>query len=268
MAELKFFKIQATGNDFVIADYSILQNYLTADHIKKICNRNFGIGADGVIALEKTAGYGFRFHYYNSDGSRGEMCANGCRAAVRFAVTQKWVEQGIGFRFIADDGEHSAVIKDQQIRVSLNLSSVIKEIDLLHYQLPSWISRMFSINTGVPHLVLICSENLTDKQIFNIGKMLRFHQDFAPSGTNVNFVEFSAKDSIFVRTFERGVDDETLSCGTGMTASAIVFKYLVKDSASLVRIKTPGGLLKVDLQDNNIFLEGPSEISFEGKISL
>ncbi|MCB0282456.1 MAG: diaminopimelate epimerase [Calditrichaeota bacterium] len=268
MTDFQFLKIQATGNDFVIADFDDLKNYLTTDHIKQICNRNFGVGADGVIALEKSIGYGFRFHYFNSDGSRGEMCANGCRAAVRYAVVNKWVEPGERFRFIADDGEHSALAEGQQIRVSLNLSSTMKELDHSKYKLPSWITRMFSINTGVPHLVLICSENLAAKEIFELGKMLRFHKDFTPPGTNVNFVEFIAKDSIFVRTFERGVDDETLSCGTGMTASAIIFRHLSEELISNVNIKTPGGLLKVDLQDDSIFLEGPSEISFEGKISL
>lgn len=267
--ELEFLKIQATGNDFVVVNYDAFKpSFLTKEQIVHICNRNFGIGADGLIALEKTEKHAFRFHYYNSDGSRGEMCANGCRAAVRFAEAFKWLQNEDTFSFVADDGEHSGIINNNSIRVSLRQGSTIDKIETEKYKLADWVISGYKVNTGVPHLVLICKDNLQQENISGIGKMLRFHEDFMPEGTNVNFVEFRDRNVIFVRTFERGVDAETLSCGTGVTASALVFSKIKKLQDPLIFIKSAGGDLQVKIQNGQLFLQGPSEISFKGTISL
>lgn len=266
--EVLFFKIQATGNDFIILDYNSVDNtFFTEERIRHLCNRNFGIGADGLIALERTKKYPFRFHYYNADGSRADLCGNGCRAAICYALENKWINARDSFEFLADDGIHWARIIKQGYAASILVSHAAEKINLDLFDLPQWITAAYSINTGVPHVILFC-ENIKDKKIFEIGKYLRFHKHFSPQGTNVNFTEIIRKDSIYVRTYERGVEAETLSCGTGITGAAIIFKELQKLKSNLVKVETAGGKLQISFKKDKVLINGPSKISFKGYFML
>lgn len=268
--QIEFYKIQATGNDFIVTDFSVVPPAIfDPENIKKICSRHFGIGADGFIAIEKVEGFAFRFHYYNLDGSRGEMCANGCRAAICFAREHGWVELKSGFKFLADDGEHCGVFNSEnEIQLDLRINKEIEEINIDLYNLPSWIKDAFFLNSGVPHLVLICTSGLEGKPIETNGKFLRAHENFAPDGTNVNFMEMISDNSIFVRTFERGVERETLSCGTGATASALVASRIKKKPLDKIKVLTKGGELEVLTGNDNIHISGPAKIVFKGHIQI
>jgi len=267
--QFNFYKMQSTGNDFVVTDYiEINSNVFNPDIITKICDRNFGIGSDGFIAIEKLKDPAFKLHYYNIDGLRGEMCANGCRAAILFALDKEWIDAGEKFNFVADDGSHYGLIENaDQISVSLNVNNPIRVCDITPYDLPDWIKKGYFTNTGVPHLILICDSNVLDKDIHDLGTFLRFHDDFGSEGTNVNFMEVVNNTDIIVRTFERGIDGETLSCGTGITASALVAKFLSNTDAAVINISTLGGKLKV-LFDKDVVLCGASEIVFKGSIKV
>ncbi len=266
----EFYKIQATGNDFIVTDYNnIPPAIIDLDNIKKLCNRNFGIGADGFIAIEKVEGFAFRFHYYNSDGSRGEMCANGCRAAICFAYDKSWIKQNLEFKFVADDGVHCGIFySKEKIKLNLLIIREIEKIDISVYNLPSWIKQGYFLNSGVPHLVLICKEDLIEKPIDEYGTMLRFHKNFAPKGTNVNFMLINSDNSVFVRTFERGVEKETLSCGTGISASALVAKKVKKKPWDKIKVLTKGGELDVISRNGTTHILGPAIIVFKGQIQI
>jgi len=268
MTQINFTKIQSTGNDFIVVDYkNVPESLFETNTIQKICHRNFGIGADGLIALEKMEDSAFRFHYYNADGSRGSMCGNGLRAAERYAFDNNWVAAEEDFKFTADDGVHHGRVSGRNIRANILVKDTVDEISLDHFTLPVWITNAYRINTGVPHLVLICNDDIRDKEIFSLGKALRNHSYFKPEGTNVNFVKITDASHIYIRTYERGVENETLSCGTGVTASALVVKSFYGFSND-VDIITNGGNLKVTFENENIYINGPSERSFNGTIEI
>jgi len=267
---IEFYKIQATGNDFIVTDFDkIPPSIFDPETIKRICDRHFGIGADGFIAVEKSKDFAFKFHYYNSDGSRGEMCANGCRAAINFSRDHNWIESKSEFNFLADDGEHFGFYySEDEIQLDLLVNSNIREIDSDLYHLPSWIKRGYFINTGVPHVVLICEDLPDQEQIEKYGEFIRFHDSFAPKGTNVNFMEIFSDNSIFVRTFERGVEKETLSCGTGVTASALVAEKIKKKPLDKIKVLTKGGELYILSRNERINILGPAKIVFKGNLQI
>jgi diaminopimelate epimerase len=268
--QFEFYKIQATGNDFVVTDFNTVPpEIFDPENIKKICDRHFGIGADGFIALEQVEGVAFRFHYYNADGSRGELCANGCRAAISYAREQGWIEQDSNLKFLADDGEHCGKYSSQdKIQINLRVSKEAEKVNIDLYNLPTWIKAGYFLDTGVPHLVLVCDSGLKQKPIEKYGKLLRFHKDFGPEGTNVNFVELNPDASIFVRTFERGVEKETLSCGTGITASAIIANKIKKKPLDKIKVLSKGGELTVLTSNGQIHILGPAKIVFKGHIQI
>jgi len=260
--QLLFYKYQGTGNDFILADnrehkYSTL----TTDQIRRLCDRRFGIGADGLMLLNEKAGYDFEMKYYNADGREGSMCGNGGRCIVKFA----W---HIGlhrdlYKFIAFDGEHEAEIDIDGI-VSLKMKDVEK-IQKIHGD--------FVLNTGSPHYIKLV-DNVLDMDVYKKGHDIRYSKDYEQEGINVNFVEQTeAVDKIIVRTYERGVEDETFSCGTGVTAAAVVC-YHNENGFNDVEVKTLGGTLTVEydrLDDEkyvNIWLCGPAEKVFEGTVEI
>lgn len=259
MDTLHFFKYQGTGNDFVILDnrnWSFTS--LTKERIRLLCDRRFGVGGDGLILLNPHTGYDFEMKYYNSDGSESSMCGNGGRCLVKFAY-----DQGIRkneYNFIAIDGPHLAEIDDQGI-VSLKMKNVsaIKEI-----------GGDFILDTGSPHYVKMVSE-VMDVDVYHKGMDIRYSGEYAGEGINVNFVEQKRPDEITVRTYERGVEDETLSCGTGVTASALAC-YHNEAGYNYVKVTTRGGKLTVRFDRNgngsfeNIWLCGPAVKVFEGSI--
>lgn len=257
--KLHFYKYQGTGNDFVILDNR--QGIFDAsriDLIKQICDRRFGVGADGFMLLENTPGYDFKMVYFNADGNESTMCGNGGRCLVAFAHKMGVFEKDT--RFLAIDGEHWANIQDGIVH--------LKMIDIAQVEQNETFCWL---NTGSPHYVKFV-KNIADYPVFEEGKSIRYNDRFKAEGTNVNFAEKIADNEIFVRTYERGVEDETYSCGTGVTAAALVAS--LKGFTSPVKIKTLGGNLSIGFKANTsggfeeVYLNGPAELVFEGEIEV
>lgn len=250
---LHFAKYQATGNDFVLLDNRNRSITLSIDQVKKICDRRFGVGADGLMMIEKHPTLDFNLVYYNSDGSQS-LCGNGSRAAVKMASSLGMINGKA--RFNAYDGAHQAEILSDGI-VKFKLSDVTVEAD------------SDFINTGSPHYIRFVSD-LKNFPVYDEGRHVRYERD-----VNANFVELLANNTIYVRTYERGVENETLSCGTGVTAAALASYF--KDYTSPVAIKTQGGELSVQFTAissghtvtfQDIFLIGPAKMVFEGDLEL
>lgn len=253
---MKFYKYQGTGNDFVMIDNRNLAFPKDQKYIEKLCHRRFGIGADGLILLENDEETDFRMVYYNSDGNESTMCGNGGRCLVAFAHFLKIFEEKCTFNAI--DGLHEAEIKNGTM-VKLKMSDV-QEIKN--------DAENFVLNTGSPHFVKYV-QNVGKYDVYKNGYEIRNSVSYKKEGINVNFVEEIRPNYLFVRTYERGVEDETYSCGTGATASALT--YLKDKEASAVHIKVLGGELKVYAEQHgegfrNIWLEGLAEQVFQGEI--
>jgi diaminopimelate epimerase len=259
--EIKFYKYQGTGNDFVILDNREgVYNHLTQEQIHFLCDRRFGIGADGLMLLNAATGYDFEMKYYNADGRESTMCGNGGRCLTMFAYHQGIVRTV--YKFIAIDGPHEAEI-DARGLVRLKMQDV-PSIDES--------SGDYTLNTGSPHYVKMV-DRLDEYNVFSKGREIRNQEAFKPSGINVNFVEVEDEHEIAVRTYERGVEDETLSCGTGVTASALV-NYHNEQGFNEVTVQTRGGKLSVEFDRHpnggytNIWLVGPAEKVFTGTLLL
>jgi len=257
---MQFAKYQGTGNDFILIDDRQLFFPVNSDFIAKLCNRHFGIGADGILLLRNLEGYDFEMIYFNSDGSAATFCGNGGRCIVAFAQSLEIIENDC--RFKAADGEHSAKI------IGHNNNETIVSLEMRDAIIYENNSNSCYLNTGTFHFV----EFVNDPQVLDIvslGRNIRYSERFAPHGTNVNFVK-QVDDTLFVRTYEKGVENETLSCGTGVTASAVAAS--LRDGGSNYTIHTAGGVLKVRLVNTNnifsdIFLQGPAICVFEGYLT-
>lgn len=252
----KFFKYQGTGNDFVMIDN---RNAGFDDSIKNVeflCHRRFGIGADGLILIENAVGYDFRMRYFNADGNEGSMCGNGGRCAVKFASDLGIFEKAT--IFIAVDGPHHATVEKDE--VSLGMVDVEEIFDE---------ANGYFLNTGSPHLVIF-QENLDSFDVKKQGAAIRYSDYWhSRSGVNVNFVQIIDNENIKVRTYERGVEDETFSCGTGVTAAAIA-SSVKKGLSQKIKIQTLGGKLEVSFMGeqkfSQILLKGPALYVFEGEL--
>lgn len=256
--EISFYKYQGTGNDFVmIDDRSTLFPEKDLSLIQKLCDRKFGIGSDGLILIRNKEGFDFEMVYFNADGSQS-MCGNGARCAVAFSAFLGII--GDQTTFYAIDGVHKASILGNE--VELGMSPVLGLENA---------GQDFFVDTGSPHHVRFV-ENVTDYPVVEKGAEIRYSEKYAPKGTNVNFVTPLGKNQIQVRTYERGVEDETLSCGTGVTACALVYGY--QNGMDEIKITTLGGNLKVRFSkmDNGSFqhiqLIGPAVQVFEGRIEI
>lgn len=254
---IEFFKYQGTGNDFVMIDNRDLQFPKERDLIEKLCDRRFGIGGDGLILLENDDNSDFKMVYYNSDGNESTMCGNGGRCIVAFAHFLDIFEDKTTFEAI--DGVHEAEIKNGIVKLKMSDVNSIKNIN-----------ENFELNTGSPHFVQFVND-VENFEVYKNGNEIRNSATYKNEGINVNFVEEISPEEIFVRTYERGVEDETYSCGTGVTASALVF--LTDKNQKEVQVKVLGGNLKVYAEQDgkffkNIWLEGPAKQVFKGKISL
>jgi diaminopimelate epimerase len=259
--QINFYKYQGTGNDFIILDnreglYSSLKKEL----VHFLCNRRFGIGADGLMLLNNLKGYDFEMKYFNADGSESSMCGNGGRCLVKFAYDMGIIKTT--YHFLAIDGSHDASVAPDG-NVSLKMMDV------------NGVERRnghFVLNTGSPHYVAF-SNDVMREDVAKKGREIRNSNGFKAEGINVNFVEQTKEaDHIIVRTYERGVEAETYSCGTGVTAAALVC-YHNDNGFNRVEIKTLGGHLSVDYEKagssyNNIWLSGPALKVFEGTIAL
>lgn len=259
--KIEFYKYQGAGNDFILLDNrQNIYNEITTEQIKHLCDRHFGIGADGLMLLNNKEGYDFEMIYFNSDGNIGSMCGNGGRCIAKFA--SKLGIKKKEYHFLASDGEHEAEI-DLDKEVSLKMQDV-NEVRFL--------SDYFLLNTGSPHYIKYVKD-LANIDVTTEGRKIRNSKEFVEKGVNVNFVEIISDDKIFVRTYERGVENETLSCGTGVTASALISAHNEK-GFNTVEVKTIGGNLRVEFEKmsetefRNIRLCGPAQFVFSGEINL
>lgn len=259
---IHFFKYQGTGNDFVIMDNRDGRyDALTEAQIKLLCDRRFGVGGDGLMMLNVQEGYDFAMQYYNSDGRPGSMCGNGGRCLTAFAWKMGIRKDHI--RFIASDGPHEATMEGDNW---VNL--LMKNVDSVEAD-----PAFFYLNTGSPHYVQYVAQ-LRDFDVYEKGRSIRYNERFKAVGTNVNFVEPVAdSNGIFVRTYERGVEDETYSCGTGVTAAALTFAGPEARHYE-VPVQTLGGNLVVKFNKtgpqtyDQIWLCGPATLVFEGDIAI
>lgn len=266
---ISFTKMSGTGNDFVIIDHRtpIIALADQSEFARLICRRMVGVGADGLILIESCPDADFSWRFYNADGSIAEMCGNGGRCAARFAFHHGIADRKMKFRTLA--GLITAEVGDETVR--LQMTTPHQYCPARAIELSGTNFDVFHLNTGVPHAVVFV-ENL-DVQVKNWGKTIRHHPLFQPAGANANFVKIVSDNEIQVRTYERGVEDETLACGTGCVASAIM-AGLHKGVKSPVRVHTSGGdilTITFDLQDgprvDNVFLQGPTRTIYTGSLT-
>ncbi|WP_256012688.1 diaminopimelate epimerase [Desertivirga xinjiangensis] len=258
--KIHFFKYQGAGNDFILLD----NRDLSIDHhqpklIASLCDRRFGIGGDGMMFLQQKDGFDFEMVYYNSDGQPSSMCGNGGRCIVAFARDLKIISDETNF--LAVDGPHYAKISDNWVSLQMiDVNSVSEDGDAC------------VLNTGSPHYV-IEAKDLKNKNVFTEGRAIRYNNTYAKDGININFVE-TFDDHLFVRTYERGVEDETFACGTGVTAVALAMAKKRNQTGTInIPVKVLGGNLNIRFdydgeRFSNIFLEGPAKFVFEGEVEV
>jgi diaminopimelate epimerase len=266
---LRFTKMNGAGNDFILIDNRAGDINLNRDQIARLCDRHRGIGADGILLLENPSDSAdFRMRYFNADGGEAEMCGNGARCFARFANKMAGAEGEISFETpagvisaeLAGDLVTLQMTEPTDLRLSVPLQ-IGAEKKIVHF-----------INSGVPHVVVPVAQ-LVNVDVPREGEAIRYHEMFSPKGANVNFIEKRGADKIAVRTYERGVEDETLACGTGVVASALIF-------AASENVKGPIGVLarggdelcvgfeKTNKQFRSVTLTGPAEFVFEGAIEI
>jgi len=269
MPKLRFTKMNGAGNDFVMVDNRLGDLHLERDQIAQLCDRHRGIGADGVLVLERaTNGANFRMRYYNADGGEAEMCGNGARCFARFAdrvagpLSELSFETPAGVIAAALKGETVTLrMSDpKDLQLDLQLSSLGQEI------------RCHYVDSGVPHVVVPVAA-VESVDVRKLGAAIRHEPRFAPRGTNVNFLERRGATQIAIRTFERGVEDETLACGTGVVASALIFAA-TRDVNGPIAVLVRGGdelsvgFKKDGTQFSEVTLTGPADFAFEGTVEL
>jgi len=268
MNPIPFYKMSGAGNDFIIIDNrnQVVADKDLNDFIVSVCRRKMSAGADGMILIEVSDKFDFRWRFFNSDGSKAEMCGNGARCAARFAHVTGIA--GTSLSFETEAGVVSAQINADRVKVKMPAPSDLK----LDYalKLSDHSLEISSINTGVPHAVVMV-EQVADMDVVGLGREIRFHQTFEQAGSNANFVQYIDGNTIEIRTYERGVEDETLACGTGAIASAIISASRFK-MESPIDVKTRSGeYLTIhfnakDGQFNDVYMEGNARIIYTGEL--
>jgi diaminopimelate epimerase len=262
--------MNGAGNDFIVIDNRDLSIELDEEQIAALCDRHRGIGADGLLAVEPAEkGADYKFRYYNADGGEAEMCGNGARCFGRFTANlTDEVKAVVTFETIA--GTLSAHLVEENVRIAMsNPHDLRLNMDL---NIDGLDGTIHFINTGVPHVVVFVND-LKNIDVLKYGTLLRFHEAFAPAGTNVNFAKVLSSQHIAIRTYERGVEDETLACGTGMTACALIH-HLLTGAASPVKVDVAGGdTLEIGFVADgpsftDVTLSGPADFVFEGAIEI
>ena len=266
---LRFTKMNGAGNDFVMIDNRAGDLRLSAEQISRLCDRNRGVGADGVLVLERpTNGADFRMRYYNADGGEVEMCGNGARCFARYASRVAGPVDKLSFETPA--GVIGADLQGEHVRLQMSEPKDLR----LGIKIPlsdQTVSGHF-VNSGVPHVVIPVND-LENVEVCDIGSAIRHHELFSPSGTNVNFLKRRGDRQISIRTYERGVENETLACGTGVVASALVFSAVEKVGGPIGVLVRGGNELKVGFEKDggqfkNVTLTGPADFVFDGTIEL
>lgn len=258
--EIRFYKYQGTGNDFIMVDNrGLFFPKSNISLIHKLCDRRFGIGADGLILLEPSEKHDFSMVYYNADGKEGSMCGNGGRCIVAFGKKLNIISDETTFDAV--DGSHFAKIENDMVNLQM---ADIKNIEI-------YDTHTF-LNSGSPHHVNFCNA-VAPINVIEMGSKIRYGAPYFEAGTNVNFVEQISGNSFKVRTYERGVEDETLACGTGVTAVAIAANKTNRTAEEKIFVEVLGGKLEVSFKKDgnyykNIFLKGPAQFVFEGKITV
>lgn len=267
---ITFYKMQGSGNDFILMDnrHLGLTTKVMPHWAKALCTRAFGIGADGLIFIDKAPQgepVDYRWHFYNADGSRAEMCGNGSRCVARLAF-----ELGIAGAnqvFMTDAGPIQAQILEPGGQIKVQLTQP-QDLDL-HIALPMDSGETLQahfVNTGVPHTVVL-TDSVKTVDVTGLGNTIRFHDHFAPAGTNVNFVQIEDRDHVLLRTYERGVENETYACGTGASAVVYVAHALGKCSDHVCVTTSGREKLVVHLENQNIFLQGDAIIVYTGNMN-
>ena len=266
--KIPFMKMSGSGNDFILIDHreSIFAEDQLKEFARKVCQRRVSVGADGLILIERSEKADFKWRFFNADGSEAEMCGNGGRCAARFA----WLKgiAGLSLIFETIAGILSAQVDGKRVKLEMTKPYGLKLDEKISIEGKEQV--ISSINTGVPHAVLFL-EDIEGVDIIQMGRAIRSHPHFASAGTNANFVKLDNSSQLSIRTYERGVEDETLACGTGVVASALVaaFKGLVK---SPVSVKTRGGeTLSVHFEIESgevkkVFFEGDVHIIYEAEM--
>jgi diaminopimelate epimerase len=265
---LEFTKMNGAGNDFVMIDNRDGIIGLDREQIARLCDRHRGIGADGLLAVEGTPELP-RMRYYNADGGEAEMCGNGARCFARFLASLTG-QTGGRLSFGTQAGVIGAELLGEKVRIQM---SAPHSLQLAHsLNLLGKDREVHSLNTGVPHAVVFV-EDLEATSVVEEGRILRHHQRFAPAGTNANFVQILAPGSLAIRTYERGVEDETLACGTGVVAAALLH-HLVAGTPSPIQVRARGGdTLEVEFENQGglperITLSGPADFVFTGSTAI
>jgi diaminopimelate epimerase len=266
MDQIAFYKMSGSGNDFIIIDNrnSVVDEKDLPDFVARVCRRKMSVGADGFILVQDSDSVDFKWRFFNSDGSQPEMCGNGARCVARFAYLNGIARSKMSFETIA--GIVSAEVKNDRVRIKMP-----DPIDLktdYNLELGNGFMQVSSVNTGVPHVVITVGD-INDAEVVKIGREIRFHNSYAPAGTNVNFICAGNDNTISIRTYERGVEDETLACGTGSVAAAIVMRYKSKGKSPVKVITRGGGYLYIYFKEDDgrfydVFLEGDARVIYKG----
>ena len=268
MDKIEFYKMSGSGNDFIIIDNrnNIIDENGLSNFIAKVCRRKMAVGADGLILVENTDSADFKWRFFNSDGSDAEMCGNGARCVARFAYLNDIAGSNMSFETLA--GLVKAEVIGERVKVKMTDPLELKTDDTV--ELENGLVSISSINTGVPHVVIV-KDSIDDIDIVNIGREIRYHDQFSPAGTNVNFVCHIKDNTIAIRTYERGVEDETLACGTGAAASAIIMAHKMKLDSPLSVLTRSGGYLNIFFKEKegqyyDIYLEGDARIIYKAQL--
>lgn len=265
---LTFTKMNGAGNDFVMLDNRSGTLSLDRASIARLCDRHRGIGADGLLMVEpaQSSEADFRMRYYNADGGEAEMCGNGARCFARYASRLSGKKESIRFETMA--GIITAEFIGERVRLAMSEPSPLKLSEPVALQLEKL--SVSSVNTGVPHAVIFV-DDLESVAVHEVGAAVRYHEHFAPKGTNANFAQQIGPQELAIRTYERGVEGETLACGTGVCASALVFSAL-KGAPSPISVRVRGGdklevgFEKIGETYRNVTLTGPADFVFEGTV--
>ncbi len=268
MKKIEFFKMSGSGNDFIIIDNRnrVVDENGLSNFIAKVCRRKMSVGADGMILIENTHNADFKWRFFNSDGSVAEMCGNGARCVARFAYLNDIAGSKMSFETLA--GIVKAEVIGERVKVKMTDPLDLKTDNTI--ELRNGLISISSVNTGVPHVVIV-KDGIDDVDIVEIGREIRYHGRFSPAGTNVNFVSRIKDNTITIRTYERGVEDETLACGTGAAASAIVMAHKMKMDSPISVLTRSGGYLNIFFREKegqyyDIYLEGDARIIYRGQL--